>query len=295
MQMALAEGATSGDGAPVPTPAPAPMPVPTTPAPTLVPTPEPTPAPPPGPVPEATPAPTLAPVSESPTTEPPRPVPPASPDDAHTAVQRDAEVLKDPGNIPGYTDWLKSGAKVDPQGTEQHAKEVSRELYKTNPQAAEELVRQGEKAGVKVGLYADGHQASKSIKELKEEAKGGYLSSGPDQGSEECVALVKHATPELQGLRASDWKEGEKIKGAGDPPLKPGTALATFEGGKYQNKSTGNHAVVFDRYGEENGKKGMYVLEQAHNFPAREKFIPFGDPKGKPIYQAEKYSVIRKP
>lgn len=157
------------------------------------------------------------------------------------------------------------------------------------------MARQGEKAGVKVGLYADGHQASKGIDELLKDAKGGHLSSGPDAGSRECVALVKHATPELQGIRASDWKEGEKIKGAGDPPLKPGTALATFEDGKYQNKSTGNHAVVFDRYGVQGGRKGMYVLEQARKLPAQEKFIPFDDPNGKPIYQAEKYSVIRKP
>lgn len=60
-------------------------------------------------------------------------------------------------------------------------------------------------------------------------------------------------------------------------------------------KSNGNHAVVFERYGEQDGKKGMYVLEQARRVPTRTKFIPFNAPNGKPIYQAEKYSVIRKP
>lgn len=224
---------------------------------------------------------------------------PAAPttEDTHdrTPVQRDAEVLKDPANVPGYTQWLAQGAKADPQWAEQHAKDVSREIYKSDPRAAEEMARQGEKAGVKVGLYAEGHQASKSVGDLLKDAKGGHLSSGPDAGSKECVALVKHATPELQGVRASEWKEGEKIKGPNDPPLKPGTSLATFEDGKYQNKSTGNHAVVFDRYGEEGGRKGMYVLEQARNLPVQSKFIPFGDPNEKPIYQAEKYSVIKKP
>jgi len=39
--------------------------------------------------------------------------------------------------------------KTDPQWAEQHAKDVSREICKTDPQAAEELVREGEKAGVK--------------------------------------------------------------------------------------------------------------------------------------------------
>ncbi len=243
-----------------------------------------------------TPAP--APTAPPDTAKPGNPVQPApTTEDTtdRTPVQRDAEVLKDPANAPGYTKWLAEGAKKDPQWAEQHAKDVSREVYKANPQAAEEMVRQGEKAGVKVGLYADGHQASKSVGDLLKDAKGGHLSSGADAGSKECVALVKHATPELQGIRASDWKEGEKIKGAGDPPLKPGTALATFKDGKYQNKSTGNHAVVFDRYGEQDGKKGMYVLEQARRVPTRTKFIPFNAPNGKPIYQAEKYSVIRKP
>lgn len=101
-------------------------------------------------------------------------------------------MLKDPANVPGYTQWLAQGAKTDPQWAEQHAKDVSREIYKTNPQAAEEMVRQGEKAGVKVGLYADGHQASKSVGDLLKDAKGGHLSSGADAGSEECVALVIH-------------------------------------------------------------------------------------------------------
>ncbi|CAA7614338.1 conserved hypothetical protein [Magnetospirillum sp. LM-5] len=177
----------------------------------------------------------------------------------------------------------------------QHARDVSREVYKDNPQAAEEMVRQGEKAGVKVGLYADGHQASKGIDELLKDAKGGHLSSGPDAGSRECVALVKHATPELQGIRASDWKEGEKIKGAGDPPLKPGTALATFEDGKYQNKPTGNHAVVFEKYGTQGGKQGMWVLDQSDRQSADRRFIPFDNPGGKRTSQADKYSVIRRP
>lgn len=212
-----------------------------------------------------------------------------------TPVQRDADVLKDPASVPGYTKWLAEGAKKDPQWAEQHAKDVSREIYKTNPQAAEELVRQGEKAGVKVGLYADGHQASKSVDELLKDAKGGHLSSGADAGSTECVALIKHAVPELQGVRARDWKEGEKIKGPDNPPLKPGTALATFDNGRYQNKSTGNHAVVFKEYGTDAGRQGMWVLDQSDRKVADSRFIPFNNQDGKRTSQAEKYSVIRRP
>lgn len=212
-----------------------------------------------------------------------------------TPVQRDAEVLKDPASVPGYTKWLAEGAKKDPQWAEQHAKDVSREIYKTNPQAAEELVRQGEKAGVKVGLYADGHQASKSVDELLKDAKGGHLSSGADAGSTECVALVKHAVPELQGVRARDWKEGEKIKGPDNPPLKPGTALATFDNGRYQNKSTGNHAVVFKEYGTDGERQGMWVLDQSDGNVADRRFIPFDNQGGRRTSQAEKYSVIRRP
>ncbi|CAA7620412.1 BPSL0067 family protein [Magnetospirillum sp. UT-4] len=211
------------------------------------------------------------------------------------AVARDVEVVKDPDNLPGYTHWLAQAAKSDPQWADQHGRTVSRELYKSDPKAAEEMVRQGEANGIRIGLYAEGHQAEKSPAELVKTANGRHLSMGPDSGSEQCVAMVKYAVPELQGIRASDWKEGEKIKGPGDPPLKEGTALATFENGKYQNRATGNHAVVFEKYGEKGGQKGMWVVDQWDGRPPNSSFIHFDNPSGGRIRQAGNYSVIRRP
>jgi peptidoglycan hydrolase-like protein with peptidoglycan-binding domain len=228
------------------------------------------------------PAPTAPPDTAKPGT-PAQPAPTTEDTTDRTPVQRDAEVLKDPANVPGYTKWLAEGAKADPQWAEQHAKDVSREVYKANPQAAEEMVRQGEKAGVRVGLYADGHQAGKTADAIVRDAKGGWVSSGPDAGSKECVALVKATVPELQGKSAkTDWRKGEDFKAVGDPPIKPGTALANGwdKNGKYPSKSTGNHALVYygpdpndsskvivvDQYAPKNGKAGQPATR--HSWPA---------------------------
>ena len=70
------------------------------------------------------------------------------------------------------------------------------------------------------------------------------------------MALVKHLAPEVG--RAADWQEGPRIKGLNDPPLERGTALATFKNGKYENRASGNHAVVFLEYGEKHGRRGMW-------------------------------------
>ncbi len=78
------------------------------------------------------------------------------------------------------------------------------------------------------------------------------------------MALVKHAIPDIGA--AKDWKEGEKIKGPDDPPLAPGTAIATFKDGKYQNNDTGNHAAVVIGPGEKDGKKGYWVLGPRPNW-----------------------------
>lgn len=110
--------------------------------------------------------------------------------------------------------------------------------------------------------------------------------------SDECVALVKKAVP---GVGATPtWKEGEKLKGPGDPPLEPGTAIATFENGKYLSRPTGNHAAIVIGPGFNDGKEGYWVLDQSRNNPPERRFISFGDPNRIPTYRAERYSVIRR-
>lgn len=102
--------------------------------------------------------------------------------------------------------------------------------------------------------------------------------------SKECVALVKHLAPELG--RAADWQEGPKIKGMNDPPLEPGTPVATFENGRYKNLSAGNHAGVFLGYGEREGRVGFWLLDQSRRFTPKKSFKQFGK-------TAERYSVIK--
>jgi hypothetical protein len=83
------------------------------------------------------------------------------------------------------------------------------------------------------------------------------------------------------------------MAGIDDPPLRPGTAIATFGvNGKYGGDGV-QHAAVFDGYGTENGRNGMYIVEQAATMNARKRFVPFGTTGGNPRYRAETYSVIK--
>lgn len=111
--------------------------------------------------------------------------------------------------------------------------------------------------------------------------------------SHECVALVKHALPEIG--RAANWEEGTKITGYNDPPLEPGTALATFHHGRYQNDPTGNHAGFFLGYDRQNGKDGFNLLEQMNRTPPQVRFIEFDAASQRTTSQAQNYSVIRRP
>ena len=131
----------------------------------------------------------------------------------------------------------------------------------------------------------------KNIDQVKQSLVDGHRHVGE---SRECVALVKHFLPEVG--RAANWRQGTKINGYNDPPLEPGTAIATFHNGKYQNNATGNHAAIFLKYDEEDGKKGIRVLEQYNTHTPKERLIPFDSLVSQsPSNHASSYSVIRKP
>lgn len=117
---------------------------------------------------------------------------------------------------------------------------------------------------------------------------------GPnDAEKRQCVGLVKEAVPEIGSTKT--WREGEKILGPSDPPLKPGTAIATFDkDGKYINKSGESHAAIFLGYGTEDGRKGIHVLDQFGGNEAKPRFIRFDNPGGLPVNQAERYAVIKR-
>lgn len=123
--------------------------------------------------------------------------------------------------------------------------------------------------------------------------------------SKECVALVKHAVPELGQTR--NWRAGEQLKAVDGPVLKPGTAVATFEKDpasgelRYMSRSSGNHAGIFDRVGEQNGRPGVFILDQYNtdrtgrptDGAAKVRFYPFERPPGQRGYSAGQFYVIK--
>lgn len=88
-----------------------------------------------------------------------------------------------------------------------------------------------------------GRDFGKEIKTIQNAEKNGqHISSGPDKGSQECVALVKTVRPDLGETKK--WKAGAPV--AGNTDIKPGDALGKGfdKDGNYPSNSTGNHAVV---------------------------------------------------
>ncbi|MBI5163356.1 MAG: peptidoglycan-binding protein [Magnetospirillum sp.] len=126
------------------------------------------------------------------------------------------------------------------------------------------------------------------IEAFKKEA----LAKGVGYGSGHCVALVQAANPDLPNH--SLWKRGSDIKANGDPPLKSGTAIATFDpDGKYPDKPTGQHAAVFLEYGTQNGRSGMWVLDQWKRQAPQTRFIYFDQNRNRQN-DAGAYSVVSK-
>lgn len=54
----------------------------------------------------------------------------------------------------------------------------------------------------------------------------------------------------------SAWRQGEAVMGNSD--LRPGTAIATFENGRYPNRAHGNHAAFY--LGQ--APNGIYIVDQ---------------------------------
>jgi|GEM_PF-2579237 len=113
----------------------------------------------------------------------------------------------------------------------------------------------------------------------------------------QCVSLVKEAT----GMPAtSEWRAGASISGYGDPPLQPGTVIATMdENGRYPGpEDDDKHAAIFMGYGVKNGQKGMWVYDQYRSSlysdgvkPPSRSFIPF-DEERPYVQNASSYSVV---
>jgi hypothetical protein len=132
---------------------------------------------------------------------------------------------------------------------------------------------------------------------------GGWLGTGPGgKPSRECVGLVQYAVPGIG--HTSTWRAGEPVRPA-DPEkpstIAPGTPLATFRPDdkgelRYANRPTGNHAGIFTRYGERDGRAGIWMMDQFNRERGKveERFYPFERRPGEGGYSAGQFSVIQR-
>lgn len=117
------------------------------------------------------------------------------------------------------------------------------------------------------------------------------LEDDPVVGTRQCVALVqKYGGVPVTAL----WKEGARV--LGNPPIKKGTAIATFVNGRYPNRAHGNHAAFFVRA----SGNGFWIMDQWRSETKTKISLRFISPRGKnrqgqyirPSENADAYSVI---
>jgi len=107
---------------------------------------------------------------------------------------------------------------------------------------------------------------------------------GKSCGSGQCVDLVKIAANAPQ---TDLWREGQKVKG--NRTISAGTAIATFQSGKYQNRRNGDsHAAIYLRQ----DSVALYVLDQWFGHPVTERPIWFRSGKSEPRNDGDAFSVI---
>lgn len=99
-----------------------------------------------------------------------------------------------------------------------------------------------------------------------------------------CVAFVQAIA---NAPTTHYWRQGIKVKGA--LSLAKGTAIATFQEGKYQNRLNGDsHAAIYIRQ----DAKGILVWDQWTGHPISERYIRFKGGKGKANNDGDAYYVI---
>ena len=71
-----------------------------------------------------------------------------------------------------------------------------------------------------------------------------------------CVALIRASVPGLRGAASSGWRQGAAV--LGEQRIARGTAIASFENGRYVNRARLDRAAIFLAY----AGAGIWVLEQ---------------------------------
>lgn len=78
----------------------------------------------------------------------------------------------------------------------------------------------------------------------------------PVVGEGDCVTLIKEKVPGLKGAHTSNWCAGAKV--VGSQGIARGTAIATFENGRYPARPQKKHAAIFLAH----AGKSIWVLDQ---------------------------------
>jgi hypothetical protein len=116
-------------------------------------------------------------------------------------------------------------------------------------------------------------------------------------GNAECVDLIKKLAPGLKGLSTSAWKEGATV--VGSLAMEPGTAIATFESGRFPQRRHGQHAAFFVKREAD----AIWIMDQWRNDPRKPRISMRRVPrKGKrkdgsftdPSNNADAFSVIER-
>jgi hypothetical protein len=112
-------------------------------------------------------------------------------------------------------------------------------------------------------------------------------------GDKECVALIQHYT---KAGWTGRWRAGQQVVGGGY--IAPGTAIATFENGRWPLRPNRKHAAFYLRADPE----GFWVIDQYRNRPlVQSRRISFQTAKDRakagysPSNDAEMYYVIETP
>lgn len=122
---------------------------------------------------------------------------------------------------------------------------------------------------------------------------GGFMAAdfaqylGRSTGSGQCVALVQAANPGIGPTRK--WKCGPPVRGNTD--LRPGTAIATFNGADhYANATDGSsHAAIYLGQNE----RGIQVMDQWAGSTAAVRTIPWHNPSGVAANTGTAFRVVR--
>lgn len=100
-------------------------------------------------------------------------------------------------------------------------------------------------------------------------------------GTGHCVSLIQLCAG---APLTRYWREGQSVRGA---QIEAGTVIATFENGRYPNK-TGWHAAIYISQ----DKQGIWVWDQWVGKPVHKRLIRFKNGRGAANNDGDAYSVV---